>query len=100
MYHTTLKATPDQLVFGRGIILPIKFEADWAFIEKRKQMSRNNSNQQEHKMLLTKPGFLRKMLTPYSGPYIVQHVFSNGTINIQKGAVIRVNIRRVVPYHK
>ena len=112
-YHTTLKATPGQLVFGRDMILPIKFEADWALIEKRKQMSINNSNRQENKkriphtyavgdkVLLTKPGILRKMSTPYSGPYIVQHVFSNGTINIQKGAVIqRVNIRRVVPYHE
>ena len=69
------------------MILPIKFEADWALIEKRKQMSINNSNRQENKkrfphtyavgdkVLLTKPGILRKMSTPYSSPYIVQHVF-------------------------
>ena len=28
-YHTTLQATPMQLVFGRDLMLNIKFEADW-----------------------------------------------------------------------
>jgi hypothetical protein len=27
-FHTTLKATPGQLVFGRGVVLPVKFIAD------------------------------------------------------------------------
>ena len=31
-YHTTLQATPGQLVFGRDMLLPIKFQADWAKI--------------------------------------------------------------------
>ena len=112
-YHTTLKAMPGQLVFGRDMILPIKFEADWALIEQQKQNSINNSNLQENKsrvpheykvgdkVLLQKPGLLRKMTTPYSGPYEVSHVFTNGTLSIIKGAVIqRVNIRRVVPYRE
>jgi hypothetical protein len=28
-FHTTLKATPGQLVFCRDMVLPIKFMADW-----------------------------------------------------------------------
>jgi hypothetical protein len=28
-FHTTLKATPGQLVFGRDMVLPIKCMADW-----------------------------------------------------------------------
>jgi transposase InsO family protein len=28
-FHTTLKATPGKLVFGRDMVLPIKFMADW-----------------------------------------------------------------------
>jgi lipopolysaccharide biosynthesis regulator YciM len=32
-FHTTLKATPGQLVFGRDMVLPIKFMADWGAIE-------------------------------------------------------------------
>ena len=36
-YHTTLKATPAQLVFGRDMILPISYEADWDAIKQNKQ---------------------------------------------------------------
>jgi hypothetical protein len=32
-FHTTLKATPGQLVFGRDMVLTIKFMADWGAIE-------------------------------------------------------------------
>ena len=112
-YHTTLKATPGQLVFGRDMILPVKFNADWALIAQQKQESIIKSNTKENKkriqheykvgdkVLLTKPGILRKMLTPYSGPYEVQQIFTNGTLTIMKGAVIqRVNVRRVIPYHE
>jgi hypothetical protein len=37
MYHTTLRATPGQLVFGRDMLLPIKFKANWAEIKARCQ---------------------------------------------------------------
>ena len=95
------------------MLLPIKFNADWALIERWKQLSINDSNCKENKkriqheykngdkVLLQKPGILRKVSAPYSGPYEVQRVFTNGTINIQKGAVIqRVNLRRIVPYNE
>ena len=112
-YHTTLKATPGQLVFGRDMILPIKFEADWALIEQQKQLSIDKSNERENKtrreheyqvgdkILLAKPGKLRKLTQPYERPYDVTRVFTNGTISIRKGVVIQhVNIRRVQLYHE
>jgi hypothetical protein len=42
--HTTLKATPGQLVFGRDMVLPIKLMADWGVSEqhRQKEMGRNN----------------------------------------------------------
>jgi hypothetical protein len=42
--HTTLKATPGQLVFRRDMVLPIQFMADWVAIEQQlqKEMGRNN----------------------------------------------------------
>ena len=95
------------------MLLPIKFQADWVLIEKQKQLSINKSNKRENskriahayqvgdKVLLQNTGILRKLATPYSGPYEVQEVFTNGTMVINKGAVLqRVNIRRVVPYHE
>jgi hypothetical protein len=36
-FHTTLKATPGQLVFGRDMVLPIKCMADWGGIEQQRQ---------------------------------------------------------------
>jgi hypothetical protein len=35
-FHTNLKATPGQLVFGRDMVLPIKFMADWGAIEQQR----------------------------------------------------------------
>ena len=112
-YHTTLKATPGQLVFGRDMILPIKFRADWALIARQKQEvidksnKRENLKRKEHEykvgdnILLQNTGILRKVATPYSGPYQIQRVFTNGTVMINKGAVLqRVNIRRITPYHE
>jgi hypothetical protein len=36
-YHTTLKATPGQLVFGRDMILNIQHQANWSAIEAHKK---------------------------------------------------------------
>jgi hypothetical protein len=43
-FHTTLEATPGKLVFGRDMLLPITFMADWGAIEqqRQKEMGRNN----------------------------------------------------------
>jgi hypothetical protein len=36
-FHTKLKATPGKLVFGRDILLPIKFMADWGAMGQGRQ---------------------------------------------------------------
>jgi hypothetical protein len=110
-YHTTLQATPGQLIFGRDMILPTEFKANWAAITMRKQESIDKSNKQENrkriphtynvgdKVLLEKPGKQGKMSAPREGPYEIVHVSTNGTVRIKKGIVIqRVNIRRLTPY--
>jgi hypothetical protein len=43
-FHTTLKATPGQLVFGRDMVLPIKFMADWGAIEQQRQKKMGHNN--------------------------------------------------------
>ena len=112
-YHTILEATPGQLVFGRDMILPIQFKADWADIIQRKQRqiekdnARENNKRQKYtykigdKVLLTKPGILPKLSVPREGPYKILKVHTNGTVRIQRGIVaMRVNIRRLTPYHE
>jgi hypothetical protein len=47
-FHTTLKATPWQLVFGRDMVLPIKFMEDWGAIEQQRQKEMGRSNRREN----------------------------------------------------
>jgi hypothetical protein len=110
-YHTTLQATPGQLVYGRDMIFNIKHEANWKAIVDRKQRKINKNNKYENakriahdykvgdKVLLERHQ-ARKMERPYDGPYVITNVYTNGTVTVKKGAVYqRHNIRRIQPYH-
>jgi hypothetical protein len=48
IFHTTLKATPGQLVFGRDMILAITFMADWGAIEQQRQKVMGLNNRREN----------------------------------------------------
>jgi transposase InsO family protein len=110
-YHTTLGATPAQLVFGRDMILPMKFKADWAGIQERRQQqilrdnTRENAKRIPHeykigdKVSKTRPGILPKLRRKRDVPYEVIAVYNNGTLRIRRGAITeRVNIRRLAPF--
>ena len=109
-YHTTLRATPGQLVFGRDMLFNIQHIADWRAIKQRRQEVINQNNRREnskrirHKYRVGDKVLFRnkkanKYEQPYLGPYKIIKVFQNGTITLQKGAVSeRVNIRWVKPY--
>ena len=47
-YHTTLQASPMQVVFGRDAILNIKHVSDWEHILQRKQLRINHNNKREN----------------------------------------------------
>ena len=111
--HTTLQATPAQLVFGRDAILNIPFEADWQLIKRRRQERIRRDNEREnakripHKyevgdqVLVSADALDKFSTTPYMGPYEVKQVNTNGTLRLQMGAVTdTVNIRRIHPYNK
>jgi hypothetical protein len=111
-FHTTLKATPGQLVFGRDMVLPIELMADWGAIEQQRQKEMGHKNRRENssrishdykvgdKILLKKPGkHLRKLEAPRTRPHMVTAIYTSGAVRIQKGKVNeRVNIRRLFPY--
>jgi hypothetical protein len=110
-YHTTMEATPAQLVFGRDMVLPIKFTTNWTRLRQKRQdeMKRNNARENKSriaheysvgdKVLIEKPGIIPKLSTPRSGPYEVLRVNANGTLRIKRGNVTEtINIRRVTPY--
>jgi hypothetical protein len=111
-FNTTLKATPGQLVFGRDMVLPIKFMAEWGAIEKQRQKEMGRNNRRENaprishdykvgdKIILNKPGkHIRKLEAARTGPHTVTETYTNGTVSIQMGKVNeRVNIRSLFPY--
>ena len=107
--HTTLKATPGQLVFGRDMILNASHEADWQNIKANKLKRIIANNKKENRKRLRhehKKGdkvLLEKVANKYErnndGPFEVLEVFKNGTVRIQMGAVSDlINIRRLTPY--
>ena len=110
--HTTLQATPSQLVFGRDALLNIPFKADWALIRERKQKlininnKRENRTRKEHnyrvgdKVSIKQDPSLKYGANPFSGPVRVIQTYNNGTIRYQKGRKTDViNIRNIKPYH-
>ncbi len=110
-YHTTLQATPTQLVFGRDAMLNVKFEANWQLIKQRKQRRIQQNNLKENNKRIPheyKVGdkVLYQNLTkskygenPYSGRYLVQQVNNNGTVHLSMEAITEVvNIRLNKPY--
>jgi transposase InsO family protein len=112
-YHTTLKATPTQLVFGRDAILNMKFEANWQNIKENKQriIDRNNKKENAKRiphlykagdLVLWKQELKRKYgVSPYKGPFKILRIHDNGTVRLKYGAIIdTVNIRQIKPYRK
>ena len=110
-YHTTLEATPAQLVFGRDMILPITFKANWDMIRRKRQLAIDKNNELENrnrvrheykvgdKVLYKKHGILCKLSTPRRGPYEITHVYNNGNVRIRKGVQTeRLNIRHLIPF--
>ena len=44
-WHTTLRATPGQIMFGRDMVLNIRHIADWHAMSQRRQLVASNNNQ-------------------------------------------------------
>ena len=109
--HTTTKATPMQLVFGRDAMLNIPFTANWKYIEQRKMKQiakdnvRENSTRKEHEyhpgdLILIKQDQPTKYgKNPYKGPFTV--ISARGAnVTIDEGNVTDIyNVRQLKPYH-
>ena len=110
-YHTTLQASPGQLVFGRDMIFNIKHVANWQTIKQRKQNLirlnniRENSKRKAHTywagdQVLLERHQPNKYERPYDGPYQIIRANTNGTVRLKMGAVTdTVNIRRLQPFN-
>jgi Integrase zinc binding domain len=90
--HGILEATPGQIVFNRDMVLPLKFNANWAYIAQKRQKQIVKDNQRENskriaheyhvgdKVLYSKHGVLKKLDTPQRRPFEVTKVYTNGTV--------------------
>ena len=113
--HTTLRATPSQLVFGRDAILNVSFQADWEYIKARKQkrILQNNKNENakrlvhhyavDDRVMIRQDPNRKHGSDQYAGPYTVSKVNDNGTVQLRRdadqgGAVSQTwNIRQLDP---
>jgi len=113
--HTTMRATPMQLVYGRDAIHNIRFEADWQYIKARKQHvirknnERENANRIPHtysvgeRVMVSQPQHRKYGNPKFKGPFTVDSVNDNGTLRLRvpkgAGAVYETwNIRNIHPY--
>ena len=109
--HTTLQATPAQLVFGRDAMLNIPFTADWKAIQERKQKLIEQNTAKENAKRLPyqyqvgdQVKILQEQKTKYGqnfykGPCQVVKV-GRATVTMDEGKVTDVyNIRQLKPYH-
>ena len=102
--------SPGQLIFGRDMIIPIKYRVDWVLLCQKKQMIINRDKTQENRnrvdydykvgddVILTN-NTAYKYEMPYKGPFVITQCFTNGTVNLKCGPTkIRYNIRWINSY--
>ena len=110
-YNSGTNATPGQLVFGRDMMFNLSSLANWKELTLKKQKNTDKANLRENlgrvdydyepgqKVYVKADGIQRKLDSPKMGPFVVTHVFSNGTVRIQRNNVNeRINIRRLEPH--
>ena len=109
-YHTTLQASPMELVFVRDDILNINHVADWEHIWQHKQLRINHNNKRENMRLnnhqykvgdkiLVKRKKNSKHELEFMGPFPITQINENGTVCFQKGIINdATNIRRIKPF--
>ena len=111
-YHTTLEETPSQLVFGRDAILPIQHQADWKYIQNKKQKLIDMNNKRENRTRIPHEYKVGDMILvsrnkrskhgerEKNGPYPIVQINNNGTVRYDKGTYSDlINIRQCEPYH-
>ena len=93
-YHTTLQASPVQLLFGRDAILNIKHVSDWKHIQQRKQLQINHNNKRENMLrnnhqykigdkILVKRKKNSKHELKIMGPFPIKQINNNVTVCFQ-----------------
>ncbi|KAJ8550243.1 hypothetical protein ON010_g10826 [Phytophthora cinnamomi] len=110
-YHSVLRASPAQLLFGEDLITRQLHIANWSFLSKQRfaaimqENDRENQTRIQHfyqpgdQVMLRVPARDRRKVEEVAkGPYLIKTVFDNGTVILDTGTTeSRVNIRRIFP---
>ncbi|KAG6603064.1 Pol Polyprotein [Phytophthora cinnamomi] len=110
-YHSILRASPAQLLFGEDMLTRHLHFANWNYLSKQRFMAilqdndRENLRRVQHfyregdTVMLRIPARERKKTDPVAkGPFVIKTVFDNGTVLLDTGATeYRTNIRRIFP---
>jgi len=109
-YHSSLTASPCQLVFGRDMIINAIYLANWKDINTRRTTQIHSNNRYENKsriphdysvgdLVYIRKSNVEQKLNPLKGPFAINKVHSNGTVTIQRSPTVseRINIRRLHP---
>ncbi|KAE8993900.1 hypothetical protein PR001_g19447 [Phytophthora rubi] len=110
-YHTVLRASPAQLLFGEDMITRELHFANWSFLSKQRFMAILQDNDRENRkriqhfyrvgdnVMLRIPARERKKTDPVSkGPFVIKTMYDNGNVLLDTGSTeYRTNIRRIFP---
>ena len=108
-YHTTLQASPMQLVFGRDAILNTEHVSNWEHIRQRKQerinhnkkrenIRRNNHQYRVGEKIIVKRRKNSKHKLELLDTFLITQINDNGTVRFQKGIINDdTNICRIKP---
>jgi transposase InsO family protein len=109
-YHSSLAASPGQVIFGRDMIINAVYLANWNdyATRRRNQIHHNNTSENKshipHDYIIGESVYIRKSnieqkLNPLQGPFVIEKVHTNGTVTIRRSPTIteRINIRRLHP---
>jgi transposase InsO family protein len=109
-YHTSIAATPGQIVFGRDMVINSVYLANWKrYSELRKtQIQKNNVSENKSRInyqykigddVYIRKSAVEQKLASLQGPFKIVDVHSNGTVTIRRSSSIRerINIRRLQP---
>jgi hypothetical protein len=109
--HSTLKATPGAVAFGRNMLFNIPFQADLYALQQKRQLRiddnllRANNKRRSHdyqpgEKVLMIDEQADKLDAKFIGPYPITKIHTNGnvTLRIKPNVLRRINIRRIKPY--
>ena len=94
-YHSSLAASPGQIVFGRDMIINAVYLANWKDLHARRDIQIRQNNFRENKSRIPHPYapgdsvYIRKSnidqkLNHLQGPFVIDKVQTNGTVTIRR----------------